>query len=203
MSAALCAAIDLLQLPTGTRHLRAKPLPDGMTLLLQIISGSDDATLRAADRVGRSTKLVREAAEFYILQILFAPDADSYRVLGTNPDASARELRRNMALLLRWLHPDLDPKGERSMFAARVTRAWEDLKTPQRRTAYSQRLRRPAALPLKKKASPTEPQRGAKSAKSVGDRGTRGALHLSRVYVPRRIGLLQRLLIQLFGKAIL
>ena len=41
-----------------------------------------------------------------------------------------------MALLLRWLHPDLDRHGERSVFAARVTRAWNDLKTQERRAAY-------------------------------------------------------------------
>jgi hypothetical protein len=41
-----------------------------------------------------------------------------------------------MALLLRWLHPDLDPCGERSVFVRRVTRAWNDLKTQDRRDAY-------------------------------------------------------------------
>jgi curved DNA-binding protein CbpA len=41
-----------------------------------------------------------------------------------------------MALLLRWLHPDKDKAGERSRFTARVTLAWDDLKTPERRAAY-------------------------------------------------------------------
>ena len=54
--------------------------------------------------------MVRLAATFFIEQILFAPHADSYRVLGASPQASASELRRNVALLLRWLHPDLDPE---------------------------------------------------------------------------------------------
>ena len=58
---------------------------------------------------------------FFIEQILFAPDADSYRVLGTAPQATPSELRRNVALLMRWLHPDLDPRGERSVFIGRVT----------------------------------------------------------------------------------
>ena len=51
-------------------------------------------------------------------------------------EASHSELRRNMTLLLQWLHPDLDRREARSVFAARVTRAWNDLKTPERRAAY-------------------------------------------------------------------
>ena len=58
--------------------------------------------------------MIREAAGFFVEQILLFPGADSYRVLGASPEATNRELRRNMSLLLRWLHPDLDPRGERS-----------------------------------------------------------------------------------------
>src|SRR5262249_3277092 len=48
----------------------------------------------------------------------------------------------NVALLMRWLHPDLEPSGERSIFISRVTAAWNDLKTPQRRAAYDAILQR-------------------------------------------------------------
>jgi hypothetical protein len=41
-----------------------------------------------------------------------------------------------MALLLRWLHPDLSRCSERAVFAARVTAAWDDFKTAERRSAY-------------------------------------------------------------------
>src|SRR5262249_93276 len=64
------------------------------------------------------------------------PYADSYRVLGATSEASYSELRRNMTLLLQWLHPDVDRGDGRSVFAARVTRAWNDLKTPERRAPY-------------------------------------------------------------------
>ena len=50
-------------------------------------------------------------------------------MLGAERSATASELRRNMALLLRCLHPDMDRRGTRSMFAGRVTGAWETLKT--------------------------------------------------------------------------
>jgi DnaJ-class molecular chaperone len=85
--------------------------------------------------------VVRRAAAFFIEQILFAPDTDSYRVLGAASQASASELRGNAALLLKWLHPDRDPQGERSIFVSRVTEAWNNLKTPDRRAAYDE-LRR-------------------------------------------------------------
>ena len=59
---------------------------------------------------------LREAAGFYIEQILLHPDADHYRVLGSQPGAANTELRRNMALLIRWLHPDQNNGAERSVF---------------------------------------------------------------------------------------
>lgn len=79
---------------------------------------------------------MRRASAFFIEQILLSPDADSYRVLGADDTATAAELRHNMALLLRWLHPDVARLGVRSLFAGRITQAWESLKTPERRAAY-------------------------------------------------------------------
>ena len=135
---ALKVAIDLMHVPSQVRLFRSEPLPDGVLMLLRIAAGDDAAEQAAVDLTGRPRQTIRRAAAFFIEQILFAPDADSYRVLGANPQANAGELRRNTALLLRWLHPDLDPRGERSLFAGRVTGAWNDLKTPERRAAYDE-----------------------------------------------------------------
>jgi hypothetical protein len=142
---ALKIAIDLVHMPSQVRLVRSSPLPEGVTTLLRIAAGEVETETDAADFTGRSCDAVREAATFFIEQILFAPDADSYRVLGTSAQASAPELRRNIALLLRWLHPDLDPRGERSVFVRRVTAAWNDLKTPERRNAYDLQLRASSA----------------------------------------------------------
>jgi hypothetical protein len=135
---ALKTAIDLLHVPSQVRLCRSEPLPDGVPILLRIAAGDDDADRTAIDLTGRSRETVQQAATFFIEQILFSPNADSYRVLGANSQSSAGELRRNVALLLRWLHPDLDHKGERSIFVGRVTAAWNDLKTPERRAAYDE-----------------------------------------------------------------
>jgi hypothetical protein len=133
---ALRVAVDLLHVPSRVRLLRREPLPDGVPLLLRIAAGDDGAESEAAKAVDRSGEVVREAAAFFIEQILLCPEADSYRVLGASPEASAGELRRNMALLVKWLHPDVDRPGDQSLFAHRVTMAWDDLKTPERRAAY-------------------------------------------------------------------
>jgi DnaJ domain len=133
---ALKLAIDLLHVPSQVRQIRSEPLPQGVFLLLRIAAADGDAEVEAAKLIGRSPETIRRAAAFFIEQVLLCPEADSYRILGGHPDTTSAELRRNMALLLRWLHPDMDQRGERSVFAARVTRAWQDLKTPERRNAY-------------------------------------------------------------------
>ena len=138
---ALKLAFDLLDFPSQVRAMRKAPLPSDVVFLLRIAAGDQEATQEAVRASGRPLRSVRDAAGFYIEQILLFPDADSYRVLGEMPSASNTELRRNMALLLRWLHPDVDPRGERSIFAARVTRAWSDLKT----TGAPRRVRSAAA----------------------------------------------------------
>lgn len=142
---ALKIAIDLMHVPSQVRLIRSEPFPDGVLTLLRIAAGDDELEHAAAVFTDRSRDVVRQAATFFIEQILFAPEADSYQVLGASPEATAGELRRNVALLLRWLHPDMDPRDERSIFVGRVTAAWNNLKTPERRAAYDEARRRSAS----------------------------------------------------------
>src|SRR5262249_19669340 len=119
-ASALEAALYLMHSPSQVRLIRPRPLPDGVDVLLRIAANDSDTIRRATQWLGRSPETIQQAAAFFIEQILFFPDADSYRVLGTTAEASNGDLRRNMALLLRWLHPDLDPQSEWSVFARRV-----------------------------------------------------------------------------------
>ena len=162
-TAALKLAIDLVHFPSQVRSLRSAPLPDDVLILLRIVAGDEEATSEAAALTGRSRDTVREAAAFFVEQILLFPGADSYRVLGARPDATYGELRRNMALLLRWLHPDRDCQGERAIFAARVTRAWSDLKTPERRAAYDR-----AALIDGREIASSQKSRRTRSVEQAG-----------------------------------
>ena len=93
-----------------------------------------------------------------------------------------------MALLLRWLHPDIDQKGERSVFAARVTKAWSDLKTPERRAAYDRQL-------LTSQAEATIPRQRRRS--HSGKIRRRHAAHPDFL---EEEGLLRRILFTIFGR---
>lgn len=134
-------AIDLLHFPAKARSLRARPLPDDVFDLIRVACGEKQAVAEASAATGRSQKLLRDAAEFFVEQVLLYPDSDAYRVLGAQPDATYHDLRRNMAVLLRWVHPDGEVRGERAVFASRVTQAWDNLKTENRRAAYDRERR--------------------------------------------------------------
>jgi hypothetical protein len=164
---AIKTALALLHLPANLRRVRREPLPDDIEILLRIAAGDETAENAAAQIVDRPRQTVREAAVFYIEQVLLHREADCYRVLGANPSATMHDLRRNMALLLTWLHPDKNPTGDRAALAARVTGAWTMLRAPDRRAAYDAGLA--TAQPL---AAPSSTLRVSGSR---GRTGTNGA----------------------------
>lgn len=172
---ALRLALDLRHVPSRVHHLREQSLPEGIPFLLRIAAGEPDAERKAAEMLDRPLAEIREAAGFFIEQILLAPNASSYRVLGSKPEASSAELRRNMALLMRWLHPDLEKEADRSVFAGRVTSAWDDLKTPERRAAYDSRLVPAGYAPIRStnatKKRPAKRRRGGPFQSAPGGGG--------------------------------
>lgn len=145
---AIAAALELVRSPVLVHAARRQPLPDGIAALLEIAVGDAERLGAASTATGRAADELRRAAGFYIEQILLDPDADSYRCLGVTDTASARDLRHHMALLTRWLHPDLlDSRSagfDRGQYATRVTGAWENLKTPGRRESYDLSRRKTA-----------------------------------------------------------
>jgi DnaJ-class molecular chaperone len=118
---------------------------------------------------------------FFVEQILLGPQSDSYRTLGGDRATSSADLRRNMALLLRSLHPDLEPESGGAAAAWRVARAWNDVKTPQRRAAYD------ATLPSVVVSAPA-PSKGRRRRRRRTAR------------VEMRRGSLLRALLSLFGR---
>lgn len=165
--AALRVAIDILQVPSRMHAVRSKPLPQGVGLLLYVAAGDGSMTAEAARITSRSPEFLLEAAQFFIEQILLSPASDSYRVLGATRNATSTELRRNMALLLKILHPDHYQNSERAIFAGRVTEAWNNLKTMERRSTYdAMRNTRPNEEPSQSSASQSEPWSPASSAQS-------------------------------------
>jgi hypothetical protein len=135
--AALRSALYLFHMPSAVRQARGRPLPEGMSVLLEIAAGEGEVSDFAARSLERPPQVLSDAAGYFIEQILLAPESDSYRVLGATRDITNADLRRNMALLLRWAHPDADRLGsQRAAFANRITKAWENLKSQERRERY-------------------------------------------------------------------
>lgn len=157
---ALAAALALLQSPRLLRLAQRSTLPKGMIFLLEVAAAEAEAVEDARSITGRSPATLQKAAAFFIEQVLLHDKDDHYRILGASPSMNPRELRRHMALLLRWLHPDVvggnDARGtlNRSVYVKRVTTAWEAVKTQERRSA----------LDAATKLAPEKPTAGASSS---------------------------------------
>lgn len=161
-SEAVRVAVDIVQAPSRVAFVRAGALPKGIDDVLQIAAGDDAVILRVSSETGRTRERIVEAATFFIEQVMLVPEADSYRILGGTASTPTAELRRNMALLMRWLHPDSRLGQDRSVFASRISRAWDDVKTDERRTAYD--AMREAGRPA---ASARQPGRGKRRRPGV------------------------------------
>ena len=172
---AIDIAIALLHLPARVREHRSEGLPPDVGQLLQIVAGEPAALELAQRQTGQPDNVLRNASAFYVEQILLHPDADAYRVLGCQMNAPVEDLRRHMALLLRWLHPDHESNQSRAIFAGRVTSAWNALKIEAHRAAYDRKLIMRAAP----KAPPKRSAR-AKVVSAVAD-GAGGYRRVNRV----------------------
>jgi hypothetical protein len=162
---ALKAAIELFYIPSQVRTMRLSPLPKGTPLLLRLAAGEAEAAREAQEISGRPAEVSRQAAVFFIEQILLYSDADSYRILGSDRSATPIELRNHMALLLKWLHPDLNHDRHTALLARRVIRAWDQIKTPERRRLHDEKYH----------LGPKEAARRASNQLRIGTRrGSRG-----------------------------
>ena len=194
-------AISLLQAPTQARLFRKQPLPKGVVVVLRIVAGDEDAIAQAAQDSARTRQVVVEASIFFVEQMMLCPEADSYRVLGAGSGSSTKELRQNMTLLLRWLHPDVDGNDGRSVFAHRVTRAWNDLKTDERRNAYD-RKRTLRGSNREKPASRQSRGHAQTLRRKKYAAYKRSPVKNPQMPHPRRMGFWNRVLLLVFGRVI-
>ncbi|QIL21735.1 J domain-containing protein [Thermomonas sp. HDW16] len=87
-------------------------------------------------RTGEGRQYLMEASRFYLREVLLHRDADAYRILGVNRDASVEQIKAHHRWLQQWLHPDRHAGGENAVFAGRVNAAWHQLRDEARRGAY-------------------------------------------------------------------
>jgi curved DNA-binding protein CbpA len=133
---ALLQALALMRAPRGPRPGPGDSLPDGVESLLRIVAGDAQALSFAVRTTREAEATVRDAAAFYIQQVMFASGSDSYRVLGLDPSASDEQLKSHHRLLTRWLHPDRNRDEWEAIYSERVNRAWQDLRNSERRQRY-------------------------------------------------------------------
>jgi hypothetical protein len=132
---ALQVAVQLFHMPVRVRATRRQPLPPGMTELLRVAARDAQTLDDTSGRLQRDADTLVAAARFFVEQILFASGADNARVLGARADADISEMKRHMALLMTWLHPDALAEPMHAAYALRVTAAWNELKTQHRARA--------------------------------------------------------------------
>jgi hypothetical protein len=120
-------ALDLARVPAVARSSGVPAIPANVIELMRIAAGSSEACETAVARTGEPTRVVIEAARFYLQQVLFRPDADCYRVLGIEPTASRATARNHMRWLLEWLHPDRNRNSWDAVYAERVLKAWREV----------------------------------------------------------------------------
>ena len=126
---ALESAIALSRAPRLTRVMRSMPLPEGLTLLLQILSGEQQALVEAQDMTRLDGKVTISIVEFYVLRVMLFRGASPHRILGVEPEAERSQIRRNMGYLMNWLHPDREASTWRVAFARRVLDAWNQIES--------------------------------------------------------------------------
>jgi len=137
---ALDQAVYLLLMPAAVRQFRMAPLPSDVRLLLRVLAGDEEARAAAVEASAKPPETIVRASEFYVREILLTPGATDFRALGCEPGAPREELRANMILLMRWLHPDtaLGPRDD-ELFE-KVQRAWQTMRSDETRAAYGQTL---------------------------------------------------------------
>jgi len=121
---ALEAALALSRAPNLVRVLRRRPLPPGITSLLQSLSVDASALVEAKRLTCLEENEIIAVVELYILRVMLFRGASPRRVLGVEDGAERGQIRRHMGFLMGWLHPDKNGNAWRAVFAGRVLDAW-------------------------------------------------------------------------------
>lgn len=128
-------------------------LPDGLSLLLRIAAGDKSQMETLCAATGASAAQLREAAIFFVKQVFFSGDANHYRVLGVDSDASIDQIKEHHRLLMHLFHPDREGIEEswEDVYATRVNQSYNVLRKPESRQQYDAALKMAAqqkSIPL-------------------------------------------------------
>lgn len=137
-AALLSLARSFYRDPLSFQDLRQgrSSLPAGVEAILLAAGASQDQPGSA----GEDAEELRKAAVFFIEQVLFAPNADYYRLLGLSPqEATDAKIKEHYHLLMRLFHPDrrVSQDDWQAAYAGRLTQAYNVLRRPQSRSEYN------------------------------------------------------------------
>ena len=127
-----------------------KPLPEGITDLLELTAGEVEARLKILSRAAASeapSELI-DAASYFSEQVLFAPGGDHYRILGLNHDVSLDDIREHYELIVRLFYQDKEDNSIQSNEAdfSRLNRAYSILRDDEKRAEYDRTLEKQGRL---------------------------------------------------------
>lgn len=137
-------AVEFFRAPARFPGLRnpSQPLPGDPSILLRLANGMSPESLGLPSAADTEVDL-REAAYFFVQQVLLAPGADYFRIHGLGAGASEEEIKENHRLLMRIFHPDREfatSNDWRDSAASRINQAYAVLRDPGQRAEYERTL---------------------------------------------------------------
>jgi hypothetical protein len=124
--AAIDQAVLLQKQPALAAAFRQAALPDGMAVLIRLVSDEGGRRKDLAQLLELDESLLQSVATDYLLSVCLYPGSSDLRSLGLNPAADLSTAKEHHRLLLKWLHPDRNPDNQH--FAERVNQAWSAVK---------------------------------------------------------------------------
>lgn len=119
------SVIALMRCPALAPVMVARDVPSDVFEVMRV--AADPEACRAAAKIlGIPAAILDVAAKHYVKQVLLHPNASYHRMLGIAPNASREEARRNLAWLLRWLHPDRNRSWD-AVHTRRIVAAWHEI----------------------------------------------------------------------------
>ncbi len=120
--------------------LHANEVTGNLEIVVRLALGKPVEFTDPALRMPGVARELAGAALFFVGQTLFREGAGHYQILGLTSEASANAIRENHRLLIQLVHPDRHNDGVvwPESVAARVNRAYSELKNADSRAAYDQ-----------------------------------------------------------------
>jgi len=133
--------LGVFRSPARSSLLRTRELPDDMLEVIRVAAGDEAAIAAARTSTRLNDADLQVAASLLLHNMILFDGADSYRTLGVRHDADSPQIKMHYRWLVRWLHPDRNPDAMHTVFADRINRAWNSIRTDERRGNYDLSLR--------------------------------------------------------------